>query len=502
MKPSSFESAERLLKIAQSDVCYEWLFGDESGEKIAAQMFGSRGVAHRAAASALDFGDCDGDTGGYRASQSRLSYVPTPQEMARAVVSDADYTSLQENLCSAYVPQGTMGRYVLGTLFTNACIIPFRPGVTAWPAYRFVGYRMRNGYGHVCVGQDSAGVPVVALVDVLDSGKESVEIFHNLRLEGSRIVFDHVAVMETAVFAQRVSGFGEATLNGSGSNSLARVNPNAGVSALSLQATQSTPQPKKDLFTAEQLDEPIDWNKWATFFVEAREHVRENNPLFTAAIRNGQGDDLYTHVAPTSMVAILGRDYVELPKLNALFFGRVSNVSAPRRSVPLGLYKLLGVDDEPRSEADDNSKSSSSLVGRHPPSAQNAGPTQTGGADSQTSAICPECGKVLSRVNELRRHIRTVHFREKSHKCSHCDKMFSQSSHLVTHIRTVHEGRMDYNCETCGRKFAVRSNLVKHERRMQGRCVADSTNRSAQEGDGDGSVSLYGTESELVAPTN
>ncbi|KAA8495722.1 Protein glass [Porphyridium purpureum] len=99
--------------------------------------------------------------------------------------------------------------------------------------------------------------------------------------------------------------------------------------------------------------------------------------------------------------------------------------------------------------------------------------------------VCVKCGKHFFRQNELRRHIRTVHEREKTHKCPHCLKLFSQSSHLVTHVRSVHERRMDFPCNICKYRFSVRSNQLKHMRRKHGEDTASrvrSRSRSTSPG--------------------
>ena len=68
---------------------------------------------------------------------------------------------------------------------------------------------------------------------------------------------------------------------------------------------------------------------------------------------------------------------------------------------------------------------------------------------------CETCGKVFTRVDNLRRHQGT-HSKEKEHQCSKCEKSFHRKSDLKRHENQVHERRAaqrEYKCATCGEAF-------------------------------------------------
>ena len=74
---------------------------------------------------------------------------------------------------------------------------------------------------------------------------------------------------------------------------------------------------------------------------------------------------------------------------------------------------------------------------------------------------CPECGKVLSSIWTLRRHVQRVHGNDKSHVCDQCGKGFSRKTQLNSHIDQSHSRQ---TCENCGKsllnKFFLKKQLV------------------------------------------
>jgi hypothetical protein len=73
--------------------------------------------------------------------------------------------------------------------------------------------------------------------------------------------------------------------------------------------------------------------------------------------------------------------------------------------------------------------------------------------------ICTDCGKVMSSLGVLQRHIQQVHGNDKSNVCNHCGKGFAKSSLLKNHIEQVHSRK---TCEHCGKSLLNGFYLKKH----------------------------------------
>ncbi len=75
---------------------------------------------------------------------------------------------------------------------------------------------------------------------------------------------------------------------------------------------------------------------------------------------------------------------------------------------------------------------------------------------------CDECGKIFGQERYLKRHVSTVHLKEKKFKCDLCDKMFGQAEHLKTHVSTVHLKEMNFECGHCDKSFGQAGHLKTH----------------------------------------
>ena len=51
---------------------------------------------------------------------------------------------------------------------------------------------------------------------------------------------------------------------------------------------------------------------------------------------------------------------------------------------------------------------------------------------------CTICPQAFSRINDLKRHVSTVHLKLRDFKCDQCDKAYSSKPPLNTHIRKNH----------------------------------------------------------------
>ncbi|XP_053146073.1 zinc finger protein 397-like [Hemicordylus capensis] len=81
----------------------------------------------------------------------------------------------------------------------------------------------------------------------------------------------------------------------------------------------------------------------------------------------------------------------------------------------------------------------------------------------KTPYQCSECGKSLSRKDNLTRHQQMHAGKKKPHQCTSCLKTFRDKSHLIRHER-IHTGEKPFSCSVCGKSFSCNSYLVVHER--------------------------------------
>lgn len=79
----------------------------------------------------------------------------------------------------------------------------------------------------------------------------------------------------------------------------------------------------------------------------------------------------------------------------------------------------------------------------------------------KSNSICGLCGKGYTTSSYLRKHIQTVHDKERPYKCPICHKGFSSSSYLKIHKRT-HTGERPFQCTICFRCFTTKSSLKVH----------------------------------------
>ena len=74
---------------------------------------------------------------------------------------------------------------------------------------------------------------------------------------------------------------------------------------------------------------------------------------------------------------------------------------------------------------------------------------------------CLKCQKQYKRIYHIKRHIKTVHFKEKMYKCKVCIRKFGQKASLTRHMSTMHKDkRIDIKCPNCKKVVFYRRGRV------------------------------------------
>lgn len=79
---------------------------------------------------------------------------------------------------------------------------------------------------------------------------------------------------------------------------------------------------------------------------------------------------------------------------------------------------------------------------------------------------CEMCGKKFSFKSAKERHLKVVHYNQRSHQCGHCEKFFGTKYDLRNHIAYNHSSNPEeagrYYCAICERSFTSSSALKRH----------------------------------------
>ena len=73
---------------------------------------------------------------------------------------------------------------------------------------------------------------------------------------------------------------------------------------------------------------------------------------------------------------------------------------------------------------------------------------------------CSQCSYTTNRLNNLKRHIQTMH-EVLSEPIDCCDQLFTSKAHFRAHVNTEH--RCGYHCDTCRRTFCRKALLRRHQ---------------------------------------
>ena len=76
--------------------------------------------------------------------------------------------------------------------------------------------------------------------------------------------------------------------------------------------------------------------------------------------------------------------------------------------------------------------------------------------------ICKECGKQMTKQNNLNAHIRAIHQGIK-YPCGQCQHQATSKGNLERHERAVHEGKK-YPCVQCKYQATRKESLAQHKR--------------------------------------
>ena len=78
---------------------------------------------------------------------------------------------------------------------------------------------------------------------------------------------------------------------------------------------------------------------------------------------------------------------------------------------------------------------------------------------------CTSCDKSFTENGNLKRHVTTLHGKEKNkhYKCFQCDKSYAWKGDFVQHVKVVHEEKR-YICNLCDKAFSLRWELDKHKK--------------------------------------
>ncbi|QQP42434.1 Uncharacterized protein FKW44_017102 [Caligus rogercresseyi] len=82
--------------------------------------------------------------------------------------------------------------------------------------------------------------------------------------------------------------------------------------------------------------------------------------------------------------------------------------------------------------------------------------------DSSGSLKCEYCPYRVSKKDRMRRHVNTVHYKERPFRCHLCDSTFGRKDKIKRHLETVHSAERPYKCEFCAHTSGRKDKIKEH----------------------------------------
>ena len=85
---------------------------------------------------------------------------------------------------------------------------------------------------------------------------------------------------------------------------------------------------------------------------------------------------------------------------------------------------------------------------------------------------CHDCGNKFVSNSTLKRHMKTVHEKEKAIKCMLCDAKFSKEVQLKKHLTNDHESEKPFYCglpfinQICTKRYQDKKSLIRHRKQF------------------------------------
>ncbi|XP_040565795.1 uncharacterized protein [Lepeophtheirus salmonis] len=78
------------------------------------------------------------------------------------------------------------------------------------------------------------------------------------------------------------------------------------------------------------------------------------------------------------------------------------------------------------------------------------------------SLKCEYCPYRVSKKDRMRRHVNTVHYKERPFRCHLCDSTFGRKDKIKRHLETVHSAERPYKCEFCAHTSGRKDKIKEH----------------------------------------